>query len=166
MRLHRRFYFVLRRLQFFLERVPFVVLGKLIDTIAAAEDVLAHPERFRQFDNVGPDVLYLLTVFRFNRNESVRDQAPEIKRGLGAVLVTRRDRSAHLADPIRFTRLFERRNKFARSWNADGMEPNRLGPLIGRQTRRFGTDHCATAEQKCHGAESPYTPHERPAYAP
>jgi len=62
MRLHRRFHFVLCRLQFFLKRIPLVVLGKLVDAVAAAEHVLAYAQRLRQFDNVGPDVLNLLAV--------------------------------------------------------------------------------------------------------
>ena len=118
-RLHRRFHFVLRCFQFFLERVPLIVFGELVDTVAAAEHVLAYAQRLGHFDNVGADVFNLLAVFGFNRDESVGDQTAKIERDLGAVFVAGRDWSAHLADPIRFPWLFQRRKKFARSWNGD-----------------------------------------------
>src|SRR5205823_14535122 len=109
----------LSRLEFFLERVPFVVLGELVDAVAAAEHVLAHAQRLRQFDNVGPDVFDLLAVFRFDRDEAVGNQSAKIERDLGAVLIRRPDRSAHLSDPIWFAWFFERGEKFAWRWNAD-----------------------------------------------
>src|SRR5258708_25186848 len=36
-----------------------VVLGELVDAVAAAEHVLTHAERLRQLDNVGADVFDL-----------------------------------------------------------------------------------------------------------
>ena len=103
-RLHRGLHFVLRRLQFFLKRVPFVVLGELVDALAAAEHVLAHAERLRQLDDVGADVLHLLAVLRFDGDETVGNQAAKIERDLRAIAVGHRDRSAILARPIWFAR--------------------------------------------------------------
>ena len=146
MRLHRRFHFVLGRFQFLLKRIPLVVLGEFVDAVAAAEHVLAYAQRFREFDNVGADVFDLLAVFRFNRNKSVRDQAPEIERDLSAILVGHPDRAAHLANPIRLARFFQRREKFTRSWNCDRIVADRFGHLLGRKPSRFRTDH-GTASQ-------------------
>ena len=72
-RLHRCFHFVLRCFEFFLKRVPLIVFRELVDAVTAAEHVLAHAERLRQLNNIGADVFDLLTVFRFHRDESVRD---------------------------------------------------------------------------------------------
>src|SRR5690348_6705852 len=165
MGLHRRLHFVLGRLKFFLKRVPFIVLRELINAIAAAQDVLTDAESFRQFDDVSADIFYLLAVFRLNRNKAVRDQTTEIERNLGAILVVCSDWSPHLPDPVWLARFFQRGEKFTGAWNADGVELDRLGHLIGRQTPLFGSEHRTATKQNYDREESPDTPHGSPAYA-
>ena len=105
-RLHRGFHFVLGRLEFFLERIPFAVLGEFVDAIAAAEHVLAYPERLRQLDDVCADVLHLLAVLRLDGDETVRDQTTEVERDLRPVPISHGNRRAILTGPVRFPRFF------------------------------------------------------------
>src|SRR5436305_7219269 len=50
--LHRVLYFVLRRLQFFLERAPLVRFREVIDAVAATKNVLADTKCLGQLDDV------------------------------------------------------------------------------------------------------------------
>jgi hypothetical protein len=146
-------------LKFFLKRVPLVVLGKLIDAVAATEDVLTYAERFRELNDVGPDVFNLLTVLRFNRDETIGNQTAEVERDLRAVLVVCRNRPAILAGPVWLPRFFQRGKKFARSRNADGIDAYRLSELIRRKTRWLRTDHGTAHQQKREGSKAPQTIH-------
>src|SRR5262249_1984011 len=119
---------------------------ELVDTVAATEHVLAYSKRFRHFDDVGADVFDLLAVFRFDRDEAVCDQAPEIERDLGPIFVTRCDRTTHLGDPIRPAWFLQCGKKFARSWNADVVGANRVRELILRQATWFCADHGTTSQ--------------------
>ena len=60
--------------------------------LSEANDVLTDPKSLRQLDHIGPDVLNLLAVLRFNRDETIRNQAAEIERDLSAVAKRRGDR--------------------------------------------------------------------------
>ena len=59
--------------------------------------VLAYAERLREFDDVRADILDLLAVLRFDGDETVSDQAAEVKRDLRAIAVGRRDWRAVLS---------------------------------------------------------------------
>ena len=85
-RLHRGFHFVLRRLEFFLQRAPFIVLGELVDAVPAGENVFADAERLGHFHDVAADVFHLLGILRLDGDETVGDQSAEIERDLRAVL--------------------------------------------------------------------------------
>ena len=78
MRSHRSLNLILCRLEFFLQRIPLVVFGKLIDAAAASENVFADAERLRQFDDVRSRVLYLLRVTRLNRDETIGNETAQI----------------------------------------------------------------------------------------
>ena len=85
-RLHRGFHFVLRRFQFFLERVPFVVLGKFVDAIAAAEQLSRLLRALLPSLMMSDaDILHLLAVLRFHGDEAVRDQTAEVEGDLRAI---------------------------------------------------------------------------------
>ena len=101
-RLHRGFYFVLRRFQFFLKRVPFVVLGKFVDAIAAAKQLLADPEGFCEFDDVRPNILDLLTVLCFHGDKAIGDQTAKVKGDLGAIAKGHRNWATILVRPVYF----------------------------------------------------------------
>ena len=134
-RLHGRFHFVLGRFQFFLERVPFIVLGKFIQTVAAPEQVLTYSQSFGELDNVRADILDLLTVLCFDGDKSIGNQAAQVQRDLRPVAIGHRDRRAILAGPVRFARLFQRCEQFARRRNTDRLGADGPGQLVGRQPR-------------------------------
>jgi hypothetical protein len=71
--LHRVLYFVLRRLQFFLERIPLICFREVVDAVAATENVLADAERLGQLDHIRANIFHLLAILRFHRDETVCD---------------------------------------------------------------------------------------------
>ena len=87
----------MNRPQFFLERVPLIVLCKFIDAFTAAEQLLAHSQRLSQLHDVRADILYLLTVLRFHGNEPIGYQTAEVKRDLRAIAVGHRNWGAVLS---------------------------------------------------------------------
>ena len=87
MRLHCGFYFVLGCFQLFLQGVPLVIFGELIDGAAAAKQLLANSERLCKLDDVRSNVFNLLTVFCFDSNEAVGNQPAEIQRDLRTIAV-------------------------------------------------------------------------------
>ncbi len=114
--MHRGFHFVLGRLEFFLERIPFAVLGEFVDAIAAAEDVLAHPERLRQLDDVRADVLHLLAVLRFDGDETVRDQTTQIERDLAPGSDRSSESACDTDQPSQASPAFRKRQKARPEW--------------------------------------------------
>jgi len=79
-----------------------VVLGKVIDAVAAAEQLLADSERLAELHDVRPDILHLLTVLGFHGDEAIGYQPAEVE-GRSA-----RDwrRSQELGRGIELTSLF------------------------------------------------------------
>ena len=78
MRLHGRFHFVLGCFEFFLQHIPFVILGKFVQAVTAAEQVLTYAQRFCQLDDIGADVLDLLAILGFNRDKAIGNQTAEV----------------------------------------------------------------------------------------
>src|SRR4029434_3577669 len=118
-RLHRGFYFVLRRFEFFLQRVPFVVFGKFVDAATATKQLFADAERLCEFDDVRPNIFDLLTVLCFHGDKAISNQTTEVEGDLRAVTVCHRNWSTILARPVYLTGFFERGEKFTRSWNTE-----------------------------------------------
>src|ERR1700730_14831026 len=104
MRSHRSFDFILCRFEFFLQCVPIVVFGKLIDAAAASKNVLADAESLRQFDYVRAGIFDLLSVARLDRDETIGNETAEVERNLRAVTVSHRDRRTILTWPVYFCR--------------------------------------------------------------
>src|SRR6202040_1864128 len=143
----------------FVQRVPFAVLGELVDAVAATEHVLTHAERFGEFDDVGPDIFDLLAILRFDRDETIGNQPAEVKRDLRAVAIGRWNRAAILTGPIGLARLFQRGKEFSRRRDTDGIIADSFCKLICRKARRFRTYHGTPAEQKRGRNTAPKTVH-------
>ena len=75
MRSHRSFDLVLCRFELFLQRIPIVIFGKLVNAAAAPKNVLADAECLRQFENVRSGVLDLLRVACLDRDETIGNEA-------------------------------------------------------------------------------------------
>src|SRR5207244_4553472 len=86
---------------------------------------------------VGCDVFDRVTVFGFDRDKAIGDQAAEVEGDLRTVTIRHGHRAAILTGPICFTRLLKRREKFTRCRDADGIASNCLGKLISRETSDF-----------------------------
>src|SRR5947199_4124579 len=69
--LHRVFYFVLRRLQFFLARIPLIRFREVVDAVAATENVLADAERPSELDHIRANVFHLLAILCFHLADTV-----------------------------------------------------------------------------------------------
>ena len=72
-------------------------LGKFVDAIAAAEQLLAHSERLSELHDIRADILDLLTVLGFHGDESIGNQTAEIERDLRAIGVGHRNWAAVLS---------------------------------------------------------------------
>ena len=68
---HVEFHLVLSCFKLLAQRVPIVVIGKIIDAVAAAEDALAHVEFLGEVDDFLADVFDALAVLRLHRNVAV-----------------------------------------------------------------------------------------------
>src|SRR6266487_5023703 len=99
-RLHRGFYFVLRRFEFFLQRVPFVVFGKFVDAATTTKQLFADAERLCEFDDVRPNIFDLLTVLCFHGDKAISNQTTQVKGDLRAVTVCYRHWSTILPRPV------------------------------------------------------------------
>src|SRR5262249_37508914 len=119
------------------ERVPLVVFGKIIDAIAAAEQLLAHAERLSELHDIRADILHLLTILGLHSNEAIGYQTAEIKGDLRAIGVGRRNWGAVLSRPINFSRFPERSEKLTGRWNSNRIGFNSFSHLIRRQMLSF-----------------------------
>src|SRR6266536_3538873 len=137
MRLHRGFHFVLRRFQFFLQRVPLVVFGKVVDATAATKQLFADAERLCEFDDVRPNIFDLLTVLCFHGDKAISNQTAQVKGDLRAITVCHRNWSTILPRPVYLTGFFKRGEKFTRSWNTNQIAPGGFCQLIRGNTPRL-----------------------------
>ena len=148
------------RFQFFLERVPFVVLGEFVNAIAAAKQALANSERLCQLDDVGSDVFDLLTVLCFDRDKAVGNQPAEIQRDLRAVAVSYRHWPAILTRPVRLLQLSKRGKEFARCRDADRVASDGFFQLIGWKTPGVGgAGRCENTCRQCKESQFGQTNH-------
>src|SRR5882762_2016549 len=130
-RLHRGFYFVLCRFQFFLKRVPFVVLGKFVDATAAAKQLFADPEGFCELDDVRPNILDLLTILRLHGDKAIGNQTAEVKGDLRPIAIGHRHWATILTRPVCFAWFFERCEKFTGRRNTDRIASGSFCHLVG-----------------------------------
>ena len=66
------------------------MLGKFVDAIATAEQLLADSERFSELHDIGPDIFDLLTVLGFDGDEAISNQTAEVQGDLRAIAIGHR----------------------------------------------------------------------------
>src|SRR6266581_705550 len=158
-RLHRGFHLILRRFQFLLERVPLVVLGKFIDAIAAAEQLLAYSERFSELHDIRADVLHLLTVLGFHGDEPIGYQTAEVEGYLRTIGVGHGNWGAVLSRPVYFSRFAEGSKQLARRRDSDRIAFDGFCHLIRRQTLPFLGRRCGNSSNQGKHGQSNQTNH-------
>ena len=114
-----------------------VGLGKFIDAIAAAEQLLAYSERLAKLHDIRADILDVLTVLGFHGNEPVSYQTTQVEGDLRTIAVRHRNRGAVLSRPVYFSSFAKRGKQLAWRRDSDGIAFDSFCHLIRRQTLPF-----------------------------
>ena len=154
---HVEFYLVLSCFELFAQRIPIVVLGKIVDAVAATQDTLAHVEFLGEIDDLLADVFYALAVLRLYRDVAVGHEGAKDEGNLRTAVRRLRCARANKLLPIRATVFVNRGEEFARHRYGYRFNANNLLDLFRRHSR-LGSLQTHHGQGRKSGQQKPSNP--------
>ena len=145
---------VLCSLKLFAQRAPIVVLGKIVDAVAAPKDRLAHVELCAEVDDLFSRIFDPLSVLGLDRDVSICDENPKHEGHLGTVGCQGDRFGLKKLSPVWLALLINGRKKLSRCGDCERLDPDDRFDLglvhrlhgskpVARHKSQTGSENCA-----------------------